>query len=57
MVVFNKYHKPDKGSFIIYADLESLIQKIYVYKNNPEKLFTRKVGEHIPSGFSMSAIS
>ena len=55
--MFNQYHKSDKGPFIIYADLESLIQKIYVYKNNPEKLFTRKVGEHIRSGFSMSAIS
>ena len=57
MVVFNKYHKSDKGPFIIYADLESLIQKIYVCKNNPEKSSTRTVGEHIPSGFSLSTIS
>ena len=25
-------------------------------KNNPENLITRKVSEHIPSGFSMSMI-
>ena len=25
-------------------------------KNNPEKSFTAKVGEHIPSGFSISTI-
>ena len=51
MEVFNQYHKSDKGPFIIYADLESLIQNIPGCKNNPEKSSTRKVGEHIPSGF------
>ena len=55
--MFNQYHKSDKGPFIIYADLESLIQNIPGCKNNPEKSSTRKVGEHIPSGFSMSTIS
>ena len=38
-----KFHQYRKSPFIIYA--------LY-YKNNPEKLFTRKVSEHIPSGFS-----
>ena len=37
---FNQYQKSDKASFIIYADLKCLIEKI--------------VSEHIPSGFSMS---
>ena len=27
---FNKYQKPDKATFIIYADLECLIEKIDV---------------------------
>ena len=54
---FNQYQKSDKGPFIIYADLECLIEKIDGCKNDPENSSTTKVGEHIPSGFSMSTIS
>ena len=54
---FNQYQKSDKASFIIYADLECIIEKIDGCKNNPKNLSTTKVSEHIPSGFSMSAIS
>ena len=54
---FNQYQKSDKGSFIIYADLECIIEKIDGSKNDPENSSTIKVSEHIPSGFSMSAIS
>ena len=53
---FNQYQKFVKATFIIYADLEYLAEKIDGCKNNPENLFTTKVGEYIPSGFSMSAI-
>ena len=52
-----QYHKSDKASFIVYAGLEYLIETIDVYKNNPKNIYTTKVGEHIPSGFSMSTIS
>ena len=34
-----------------------LIEKINGYKNNPENLFTTKVGEHILSDFSMPTVS
>ena len=54
---FNQYKKSDKALFIIYADLECLIEKIDGCKNNPENSFRTKVNEHIPSGFSMSTIS
>ena len=47
----------DKTTCIIYADLESLMEKIDGCKNNPNKLSTTKVNEHIPSGFSVSTIS
>ena len=53
---FNKYHKFDKTSFIIYGNLESLIEKIDGCKNNPEKSTTTKLNEHIPSDSSMSTI-
>ena len=32
-------------------------RKVCGCKNNPENLSTKKVSEHIPSGFSMSTIS
>ena len=54
---FNQYQKSEKAQFIIYADLECIIDKIDGCKNNPENSSTPKVSEHIPSGFSMSTIS
>ena len=54
---FSQYQKFDKAPFIIYADLEYIIEKIDGSKNNPENSSTTKVSEHIPSGFSMSTIS
>ena len=53
----DQYQKSDKVSFVIYADIESLIEKIDGCKNNLENSFTTKVGKHIPSCFSMSTIS
>ena len=47
----NQYQKPDKAPFIIYVDLECLIEKIDGCNNNRENSSTTKVGEHIPSGF------
>ena len=54
---FNQYQKSDKAPFIIYADLECVIEKIDRCKNNPENSSTAKVSEHIPPGFWMSRIS
>ena len=54
---FNQYQKSDKAPFIIYADLECIIEKIDGYKNNPKNSSSTKVIEHIPSGLSMSTIS
>ena len=54
---FNQYKKSGTAPFIIYADLEYIIEKIDGCKNNPENLSTTKVSEHIPSGLSMSTVS
>ena len=54
---FNQYQKSDKVLFIIYADLECMIERTDGCKNNPENSSTTKVSKHIPSGFSMSTIS
>ena len=54
---FNQNQKLDTAPFIIYADLESLIEKIDGCRNNPKKSFTTKVSQHIPSGISTSTVS
>ena len=46
-----------KHYFDIYTDHECLIEKIDRCNNNAENSSTTKVGEHISSGFSMSAVS
>ena len=53
---FNQYQKSGKPSFIIYADLECIIERTDGCKNNPENSSTTKVSKHIPSVFSMSTI-
>ena len=50
---FNQKHKSDKATFIIYADIESLIVKI----DGCESHLCKKVIEYIPSGFPMFIIS
>ena len=51
-VIFNQYQQSDKAIFIIYSDLEYLIERLIdvklMLKIHPEK------SEHIPSRFSMS---
>ena len=48
--------KSDKISCIIFADIESLIKKIERCESNPESSSTRKIGEHIPCGYSILTI-
>ena len=56
MLEFNEYMKSDKMPYTIYTDMEFLIKKIDECANNPENFSTTKIGEHIPSGYSMSTI-
>ena len=53
----NQYQKSDKAPFVIYSDLECIIEKLDGCKNNPENSSTKKVSKHVLSGFSMSTIS
>ena len=57
LLKFNQYQKSDRAKYIIYVELECIIAKIDGCKKNPENSSTAKVSKHIPSGFSMSAIS
>ena len=50
---YNQGEKSIKVSFIIYADLEPLLEKINTCQNNPEKSSTAKINKHAPSGYSL----
>ena len=42
-----------KAPFIIYADLESLLEKMSTCYDSPEKLSATKIHKHTPSGYSL----
>ena len=42
-----------KAPFIIYADLESLLEKMGTCHDNPEKSSTTEINKHTPSGYSL----
>ena len=50
---YNQGEKSMKVPFIIYADLESLLEKMTTCHNNPEKSSTIKINKHAASGYSM----
>ena len=54
---FNQYWKSDKTPFIIYADLECILEKTDGCQSNPKNSSSTKVNKHIPTDFSMSTIS
>ena len=56
ILIFNQCMMSDKMLFMIYLDTESLIRKADGCANNPENSSATKIGEHIPCGYSMSAI-
>ena len=49
---YNRGEKSLKVLFIIYADLESLLEKIHSCQNNLTKSYTEKKAKHTPSGYS-----
>ena len=42
-----------KAPFIIYADLECLLEKMSTCINNPNESSTTKINKHTPSGYSI----
>ena len=50
---YNQVEKSMKVPFIIYADLESLLEKMNTCHNNPGKSSTTKINKHTPSGLSL----
>ena len=50
---YNYGEKSMKVPFIIYADLESLLEEMNTCYNNPEKSSTTKINKHTPCGCSL----
>ena len=50
---YNEGEKSMRVPFIIYADLECLLEKMKTFYNNPEKSSTTKINKHAPSGYSL----
>ena len=54
IIKYNHGEKSMKLSFVIYADLECLLEKMSTCINNPnESSTTTKVTKHVPSGYSI----
>ena len=49
----NHGEKSMRAPFIIYADLESLLEKTNTCYDNPEKSSTIKINKHTLSGYSL----
>ena len=50
---YNHGENSMKVPFMIYADLEFLLDKMHSCQNNPEKSSTAKINMHDPSGYSL----
>ena len=48
---YNHGEKSMKRPFTIFAELDSLLEKMNPCQNNPEKSSTNKIIKHIPSGY------
>ena len=53
IIKYNQGEKSIKFPFIIYADLECLLEKISTCYNNPEESSTTEINKHTPSGYSL----
>ena len=52
-IKYNQGEKSIKLPFVIYADLECLLEKKSICINNPNESSTTKINKHAPSGYSI----
>ena len=53
IIKYNQGEKSKRSPFIIYADLECLLEKISTCYNNFEESSTTEINKHTPSGYSL----
>ena len=52
-IKYNQGEKSIKLPFVVYADLECLLEKISTCQNNPRESSTTEINKHVPSGYSL----
>ena len=53
IIKYNQGEKSIKSPFIIYVDLECLLEKMDTCYNNPNESSTSEINKHTPSGYSL----
>ena len=53
IIIYNQGEKSIKLRFIIYADLECLLEKMSICQNNLNESSTTEINKHTPSGYSL----
>ena len=52
IIKYNQGEKSIKLPFVVYADLECLLEKISTCQNNPNESSTTEINKHVPSRYS-----
>ena len=52
ILIFKNYCNSEKVPFIIYADMESLLNPIQSCEPNPQRSYTKKYQKHQPISYS-----
>ena len=53
IIKYNQGKKSIKLPFVVYADLEYLLEKMSTCQNNPNESSTTEINKHVPSGYSL----
>ena len=53
IIKYNQGEKFIKLPFVVYADLECLLEKVSTCQNNPNESSTTEINKHTPSGYSI----
>ena len=53
IIKFNQAEKSIKLPFVVYVDLECLLEKMSTCQNNPNESSTTELNKHTPSGYSI----
>ena len=53
IIKYNQGEKSIKLPFVVYADLDFLLEKMSTCHNNPNESSTTEMNKHVPSGYSL----
>ena len=53
IIKYNQGEKSIKLAFVVYADLQCLLEKMSTCQNNPNESSTTEINKHTPSGYSL----